>query len=75
MRTTGPEVSRRHEMEEGWVLVANTNFVLFTRTFGQVETARDIVIYDIVEDPGQEKARSGATRDIASYQLPPTKSY
>ncbi|KYQ60622.1 hypothetical protein ALC60_00247 [Trachymyrmex zeteki] len=74
MRTTGPEVSRRHEMEVGWVLVANMNFVLFTR-IGQVETARDIVIYDIVEDPGQEKARSGATRDIASHQLPPTKSY
>lgn len=31
MRTTGPEVSRRHEMEVGWVLVANMNFVLFTR--------------------------------------------
>ncbi|TGZ53050.1 Uncharacterized protein DBV15_00614 [Temnothorax longispinosus] len=59
MRTTGREVSIRHEMEEG----------------GQVGTAGDIVIYDIVEDPEQEKTRSGATRDIARHQLPPTKSY
>lgn len=32
MRATGPEVSIRLEMEEGWVLVANTNSVLLSRT-------------------------------------------